>query len=48
LENTVAANERHAEKRPDAVLQSIRQLSNDQVVSERLARLEPQKGVKTH
>jgi hypothetical protein len=48
LEKTVAANERHSEQRHDAVLQAIQQLSNYQVVIERLARLEAQTGVKTH
>ena len=48
LEKTVAANERHSEQRHDAVLQAIQQLSNYQVVIERLARLEAQTGVKAH
>jgi SMC interacting uncharacterized protein involved in chromosome segregation len=48
LEKTVSANERHAEQRHDAVLQAIQQLSNYQVVIERLARFEAQTGVKAH
>jgi len=48
VEKTVAANERHAERRHEAVLLAIQQLSNYQVVIERLARLEAQTGVKSH
>ena len=48
LEKTVAANQRSSEQRHDAVLQAIQQLSNYQVVIERLARLEAQTGAKIH